>query len=103
MRAPLSHDHNCVHYSRLPPVFSRTDRMTTTTSRMLLGAAGAAAGKDARRRMRVVLALLVGLVTAALAVGAAPAQDFPTRPLQIVVPWPPGAIDIYVRLIKAPM
>jgi len=38
-----------------------------------------------------------------LASGAAPAQDFPTRPVQIVVPWPPGAIDIYVRLIKAPM
>jgi tripartite-type tricarboxylate transporter receptor subunit TctC len=53
--------------------------------------------------MRAVRGLLAGLVIAALAVNPAPAQDFPTRPLQIVVPWPPGAIDIYVRLIKAPM
>jgi len=53
--------------------------------------------------MRSVLGLLAGLVAAALAAGAARSQDFPTRPLQIVVPWPPGAIDIYVRLIKAPM
>ena len=53
--------------------------------------------------MRGVRGLLVGLMTAALTVGAALAQDFPARPLQIVVPWPPGAIDIYVRLIKAPM
>src|SRR5215813_11812345 len=53
--------------------------------------------------MRGVPGLLAGLMAAALGVSAAPAQDFPTRPLQIVVPWPPGAIDIYVRLIKAPM
>jgi tripartite-type tricarboxylate transporter receptor subunit TctC len=53
--------------------------------------------------MRAVLGLLAGLICAALAASVAPAQDFPTRPLQIVVPWPPGAIDIYVRLIKAPM
>jgi tripartite-type tricarboxylate transporter receptor subunit TctC len=53
--------------------------------------------------MRAVLRLLAGLLTAALAISAAPADEFPTRPLQIVVPWPPGAIDIYVRLIKAPM
>jgi tripartite-type tricarboxylate transporter receptor subunit TctC len=56
------------------------------------------------QRMRAVPALLTGLITMlALGVVPAPAQDFPTRPVQIVVPWPPGAIDIYVRLIKAPM
>src|SRR5262249_13840956 len=55
--------------------------------------------------MRAVRGLLAGLIGAALSLGAAPtaAQDYPTRPVQIVVPWPPGAIDIYVRLIKAPM
>jgi tripartite-type tricarboxylate transporter receptor subunit TctC len=53
--------------------------------------------------MRAVPGLLAGLLTMALALGAAPAQDFPTRPVQIVVPWPPGAIDITVRMIKAPM
>ncbi len=55
--------------------------------------------------MQPVLRLLAGVVTVALAFGAAPtmADDFPTRPVQIVVPWPPGAIDIYVRMIQAPM
>jgi len=52
--------------------------------------------------MRAGMALLTGLMIA-LPLGAAPAQDFPTRPVQIVVPWPPGAIDITVRMIKAPM
>src|SRR5262245_20656763 len=54
---------------------------------------------------RAVRRLLAAFIGAALALGAAPAtaQDYPTRPVQIVVPWPPGAIDIYVRLIKAPM
>jgi tripartite-type tricarboxylate transporter receptor subunit TctC len=53
--------------------------------------------------MRAVARLLAGLMTLAFALGAAWAQDFPTRPVQIVVPWPPGAIDIYVRMIKVPM
>src|ERR1051325_3284218 len=53
--------------------------------------------------MRGGCGLLAGLIVAALAVGAALAQDFPARPVQIVVPWPPGAIDIFVRLIKGPM
>jgi len=53
--------------------------------------------------MRAVPALFTGLMAIALALGAAAAQDFPARPVQIVVPWPPGAIDIYVRMIKAPM
>ena len=53
--------------------------------------------------MRGMAALLAGLLAVSLVGGAAPADDFPTRPIQIVVPWPPGAIDIYVRMIKAPM
>ena len=31
------------------------------------------------------------------------ADDFPSRPIQIVVPFPPGAIDVYVRIIAASM
>jgi tripartite-type tricarboxylate transporter receptor subunit TctC len=46
--------------------------------------------------------LLAGVMIAALTLGAA-GEEFPTRPVQIVVPWPPGAIDITVRMIKAPM
>jgi tripartite-type tricarboxylate transporter receptor subunit TctC len=48
--------------------------------------------------------LIAGLVGIALAFGApAAGEDFPTRPVQIVVPWPPGAIDITIRMIKVPM
>ena len=50
-----------------------------------------------------LLGLLAGLLAIVPMPIPAPAQDFPTRPVQIVVPWPPGAIDITVRMIKAPM
>jgi tripartite-type tricarboxylate transporter receptor subunit TctC len=33
----------------------------------------------------------------------AAAQTFPTRPVRIVVPYPPGAIDVYVRMMQPSM
>ena len=49
----------------------------------------------ARHRLRL-LALLAGLLTAPLAA----AQSFPSRPITIVVPWPPGAAtDTSTRII----
>ena len=34
---------------------------------------------------------------------AALAQAFPTKPVRIIVPWPPGAIDVSVRLLQQVM
>jgi len=31
------------------------------------------------------------------------AQEFPTRPIQVVVPWPPGAVDNYIRFLQPHM
>ena len=31
------------------------------------------------------------------------AQAFPTKPVRIIVPWPPGAIDVSVRLLQQSM
>jgi tripartite-type tricarboxylate transporter receptor subunit TctC len=53
--------------------------------------------------MRPVLGLLAYLLGVAVPLGAAAGEDYPARPIQIVVPWPPGAIDVYVRMIKIPM
>ena len=53
--------------------------------------------------MRPMLGLLACLIGVVGSLGAAAAEDYPARPIQIVVPWPPGAIDVYVRMIKMPM
>jgi tripartite-type tricarboxylate transporter receptor subunit TctC len=45
--------------------------------------------------MKTVIAALA----AALSFGAA-AQTFPAKPIRIVVPYPPGAIDVYVRMMQ---
>jgi tripartite-type tricarboxylate transporter receptor subunit TctC len=49
---------------------------------------------------RVILGLCFGVLLA----GGAPAQEFPSRPVTIIVPFPPGgASDILARLIAEPM
>ena len=39
----------------------------------------------------------------ALSAGFAAAQNYPARPVRVVVPWPPGAIDNYVRFMQPSM
>src|ERR671928_244889 len=46
-----------------------------------------------------IRSIYLGLCIAALATFAA-AQDFPTKPVRIVVPWPPaGNVDITARTV----
>ncbi len=46
------------------------------------------------------LCLVIGVSTAAFAAPAL-AQVYPDKPIQIVVPWPPGAVDLYVRTVQS--
>ena len=48
-------------------------------------------------------ALLYILLLACLAVVPASAQTFPTRAVHIVVPWPPGAVDVFIRAMQQAM
>ncbi len=43
---------------------------------------------------------LIGLVLLACTAFPAGGQGFPSRPIRIVVPYPPGAVDVYVRLMQ---
>jgi tripartite-type tricarboxylate transporter receptor subunit TctC len=51
---------------------------------------------------RIIRLALAG-AAAALWVGAALAQEFPTRPVHIVVPWPAGGVDLLPRTMSEPM
>jgi tripartite-type tricarboxylate transporter receptor subunit TctC len=53
---------------------------------------------------RLAAAILTGVLAfAAHGVATASAQDFPSRPIQIFVPWPPGAVDNYIRFLQPHM
>src|ERR1700694_2904733 len=59
-----------------------------------------AARSGGDRTMRKVTALLLALVSAAIFVGSAQAQPFPSRPVKIGVPFPAGGgTDLLARLI----
>ena len=50
--------------------------------------------------MKVLLHILM---LACLAAAPASAQTFPARPVHIVVPWPPGAVDVFIRAMQQAM
>ena len=50
-------------------------------------------------RRRILSAALVGTTAAALGTGGVLAQTYPSRPLKMIVPWPPGqATDLAGRV-----
>jgi len=53
---------------------------------------------------RLATAILGGVLAfAAQGLSTASAQDYPNRPIQITVPWPPGAVDNYIRFMQPQM
>ena len=54
--------------------------------------------------MKPALTSLVRLAMLAFLVAVpAAAQTFPTRAIHIVVPWPPGAVDVFIRAMQQTM
>ena len=47
--------------------------------------------------------LLTFVVAVCLTMPSARAQTFPSRPIRIIVPWPAGAVDIFIRAMQEPM
>jgi tripartite-type tricarboxylate transporter receptor subunit TctC len=53
------------------------------------------------RRIGVIIGLWLALVAAS---DVAPAQDFPNRPIRIVIPYSPGSVaDVFARIVAQPM
>jgi tripartite-type tricarboxylate transporter receptor subunit TctC len=53
-----------------------------------------------KHHMRAWKTLALSVVALAAAAGAAPAQDYPVKPITLIVPWPAGgSTDISMRAI----
>lgn len=53
------------------------------------------------RRTAAKLAIAGALALGSIASLPAAAQSYPDKPINIIVPWPPGAVDVYIRLVQA--
>ena len=78
----------------------------TTTSRK--GSAGADGGFGSQTRMHsgnraMIKRICLGVIMLAVA-GIAQAQPYPSKPIKMIVPWPPGGgVDTAARLISQPL
>jgi tripartite-type tricarboxylate transporter receptor subunit TctC len=52
------------------------------------------------KRRSFLAAGAASLASAVLPQGAS-AQAYPDKPIRIIVPWPPGAVDVYIRVVQA--
>ncbi len=48
--------------------------------------------------MKLIVAAFAALATA-LGCGSAAAQSYPVKPVQVVIPYPPGGVDVVIRLL----
>ncbi len=56
--------------------------------------------KSTLEKLVFAAGLAAGFCVAA-AVSPALSQAYPDKPIQVIVPWPPGAVDVYIRIVQA--
>ena len=46
---------------------------------------------------------LVSVIALLFVAGVAAAQSFPTKPIRVIVPYPPGGVDVLARVVLTEM
>jgi len=56
------------------------------------------------KRLEPIFALSMALVAILGSIGSAPAQDYPSRPITMIVPYPAGGLfDALARILAEPI